>query len=54
MQLSPKKNRFSEEKPRKTMKIIDFGAKPQVWRHWINHFESPKKVTQPIEQVNMM
>jgi len=32
----------------------DLPAKPQVWRHWPIHYESTKKVTQLIEQVNVM
>ena len=26
-------------------------AKSQIWRHWLNHFESTKKITQLVEQV---
>jgi len=35
------------------MKNIDLGAKAQVWRHWLNHFESTIKVTQLIEQAKV-
>jgi len=36
------------------LKNPDLGAKPQDWHHWPNHFESTKKVTQHIGQVNVM
>jgi len=29
------------------------GAKPHIWRHWRNHFESTKKATKLIEHVNV-
>jgi len=52
--LIPKNHRSSEEKPRKALKTPDLGAKPQVWHHWPNHFESMEKVTQLTKQVNVM
>jgi len=41
----------------KTQKSIEkriSRGKTQAWHHWPNHFESTKKVTQLIEQVNVM
>jgi len=56
-QLIHKNPRSSEEEPSKELKTPDLGAKPHVWHDWRNNFESTKstkKVTQLIEQVNVM
>jgi len=44
----------AKEETQKGIETPDLDAKPQVWHHQSNHFESTKKVTQLIEQVNMM
>jgi len=43
-----------KHKPRKALKTPNLGAKPQVWHHWPYYFESAKKITQLIAQVNVM
>jgi len=55
-QLNPKNPRSTEEKSRnpKGIENTDLGEKHQAWRHWKNHFESTKKVTQLTEQVSVM
>ena len=40
------------ETRRNALKTPDLDAKPQVWHYQPKHFESTKKVTQLIEQVN--
>jgi len=36
------------------MKTPELEANPQVWHHWLNHFESTEKVTYLIEQVSVI
>jgi len=43
MQLIPKNPKSSEEEPRKTLKIPDPGAKPQVWQHWQTNLKVRKE-----------
>jgi len=52
-QLNPK-TPCLQKKKQKGIENSDLEAKPQIWRHWPNHFESTRKVTKLIEKVNVM
>jgi len=51
------KNPDLQKKNPETQQDIEnpvLGTKPQIWGHWPSYSESTKKVTQLIEQVNVI